>query len=153
MISMVTDFWKMKSFEEMSTEEWESLCDGCAKCCLHKLEDDETGEVYYTDIACRYLDHHSCQCQKYQQRQQLVPDCVKLSPDDISLFYWLPSTCAYRLLSEGEPLPEWHPLLSKDPESTHSAGISVRGRVVAENSIAEEDYQERVIRWVDGEVS
>ena len=149
MISMVTPFWRVKKLTEMDSQEWESLCDGCAKCCLHKLEDEDTGDVFYTDIACAYLDHQTCRCKDYTRRQKLVDACIQLGPEDISSFYWLPSTCAYRLLSEGKPLADWHPLISGDPESVHKAGVSVKHRIVAEHAVAEDDYEEHVIRWVD----
>lgn len=141
-------FWQQKSFDEMTRDEWESLCDGCAKCCLHKLEDEDTGDVYYTDVACRYLDQHECRCQQYDKRQELVEECISLKPEDVSLFYWLPSTCAYRLLSEGKPLPQWHPLVSSDTQAVHQAGQSVRGRTVSEDQIHPDDYEDRLIRWV-----
>ena len=146
---MTRPFWQTKSFHEMTREEWESLCDGCAKCCLHKLEDEDNGDVYYTDIACRYLDDHACRCQAYPQRQELVPECLILTPNDVEHFYWLPSTCAYRLLAEHKPLPEWHPLVTGDAESVHRAGQSVRGRTVPEHQVDPDDYEERLIHWVD----
>ena len=126
------EFWRHKSLEEMSREEWESLCDGCARCCLIKLEDEKSGEIDYTDIACRLLDHGLCRCTKYAQRTTLVPDCVDLTPQSVRTLTWLPSTCAYRLLAEGEDLQWWHPLVSGDPDTVHIAGISVRGRIVSE---------------------
>ena len=148
-MAMPVPFWQTKTFDEMTRQEWESLCDGCAKCCLHKLEDEDNGDVYYTDIACRYLDQDRCRCQHYTQRQHLVEECISLTPDDIEHFYWLPSTCAYRLLAEDKPLPQWHPLVSKNPESVHEAGQSVRGRVIAEDQVKPEDYEDRLIRWVE----
>lgn len=142
-------FWELKSLHEMTQDEWESLCDGCAKCCLHKLEDEEDGQVYYTDVACQYLDTTTCRCQQYPKRQQLVPDCINLKPEEVTDFFWLPSSCAYRLLAEGQPLPSWHPLLSGSDNSVHLAGVSVRGKVISEARIAEDDFQDRVIHWVD----
>jgi uncharacterized cysteine cluster protein YcgN (CxxCxxCC family) len=132
-------FWEEKSLREMSPEEWEALCDGCARCCLHKLEDSDTGEVHYTDVSCRLLDTHSCRCTRYRERLKLVPDCVKLRPDNLDSFVWMPDTCAYRLLYEGKPLEPWHPLVSNDPESVHTAGISVRGKVVSERFVDADD--------------
>ncbi len=132
----------------MTTDEWESLCDGCGKCCLHKLEDEESGEVYYTDIACQLLDLESCRCQDYVNRKQKVMDCLSLSPDNVNDIGWLPSTCAYRLLAQGDVLEDWHPLLSGDSDSVHKAGISVKGRVLSETYIHPDEYEERVIQWV-----
>lgn len=142
-------FWKTKTFAQMSTQEWESLCDGCGKCCLHKLEDEEDGEVYYTDIACRYLDGNNCRCKDYTNRLALVPECLQLRPQDVAQFHWLPATCAYRLLAQGEELPLWHHLISGNPDLIHQLGFSVQGRTVSETSLDEDDYQERVIQWVE----
>lgn len=132
----------------MSSEEWESLCDGCGKCCLHKLEDEDTGLVYYTDVACQLLDSETCRCTDYLQRKHKVPGCTVLDVNNIDTFFWLPDTCAYRLLAEGLPLPEWHPLVSGDSASVHRAGMSVAGRVVSQSAVAEEDYEDHIIRWV-----
>ena len=141
-------FWRAKTLQEMTPDEWESLCDGCGKCCLHKLEDEDTGDVFYTRVACEYLDHDRCQCKNYTHRQMLVPGCVVLTPESVEETYWLPDTCAYRLIAEGLPLFDWHPLVSGDPQSVHNAGMSVAGRVVAESAVAEEDLEDYVIRWV-----
>jgi uncharacterized cysteine cluster protein YcgN (CxxCxxCC family) len=138
-------FWRRKSLAEMTKEEWESLCDGCAKCCLNKLEDAETGEIIYTDVACRLLDLKSCRCRDYPRRKRLVPDCEILTPEAVRRFKWLPSTCAYRLLAEGKDLYWWHPLVSGDPESVHRAGVSVRGRAVSEDEAR--DPQQRIVNW------
>lgn len=142
-------FWRRKTLEQMTAEEWESLCDGCGKCCLHKLEDEDTGEIYYTDVACRYLDAEGCHCRAYDDRKALVPDCVVLKPEDVKEFHWLPSTCAYRLVSEGRPLPDWHPLVSGDPATVINAGVSVAGRIRSENQVAEEDWEECIVHWID----
>ncbi|MCB1691368.1 MAG: YcgN family cysteine cluster protein [Pseudomonadales bacterium] len=144
---MSEPFWKTKSLEAMSREEWESLCDGCGRCCLHKLEDEETGEVHYTDIACRLLGP-DCRCSNYACRTQFVPGCVCLTPDDARAFDWLPDTCAYRLVANGQDLAFWHPLVSGDRASVVRAGISVSGRVVSERDVPEADFEDHLIRWV-----
>lgn len=125
-------FWRHKPLSAMNAQEWESLCDGCAKCCLAKLEDIDTGTLHWTNVACRLLDPGTCRCTRYSERARLVPDCVQLTPDNIADLFWMPSTCAYRLLAEGKDLPDWHPLVSGDPDSVHRAGVSVRGRVISE---------------------
>ena len=125
-------FWETKSLEDMSEQEWESLCDGCGKCCLHKLEDEDTGAVHYTHVACRLLDMKTTRCTNYPARKRLVPDCLRLKPENIARFKWLPATCAYRLLAEKKPLYDWHPLVSGRREDIHKAGISVRGKCISE---------------------
>ncbi|MBI4725224.1 MAG: YcgN family cysteine cluster protein, partial [Rhodomicrobium sp.] len=125
-------FWKTKSLEEMTGTEWESLCDGCGQCCLIKLEDDDTGDIAVTRLACKLLDLGSCRCSNYDNRQAHVPDCVKLTPSDARSLRWLPKTCAYRLVSEGRGLPWWHPLVSGTSESVHEAGVSIRGAAISE---------------------
>lgn len=142
-------FWETKTLRQMSSEEWESLCDGCARCCLHKLEDEESEEVFYTDVACQYLEQDACRCTEYQDRNRLVPNCVWLTPDDVDTFHWLPTTCAYRLIAEGQALPSWHPLVSGRAESVHEAGISVGGRCVSEAFVHDEDFEDRIIHWVE----
>ncbi|MCL6416900.1 YcgN family cysteine cluster protein [Aestuariirhabdus sp. Z084] len=139
-------FWKRKSLEEMSREEWESLCDGCARCCLQKLQDEEDDQVYYTRVACRYMSE-SCRCTVYQSRNEKVPTCVWLKPEDVEHFFWLPNTCAYRLLSEGKDLDWWHPLVSGDPETVHAAGISVQGKTLSDADVPEEEWEEQIINW------
>jgi len=130
---MTDEFWKRKSLAEMSRREWDSLCDGCALCCLQKLEDENSGDVYFTDIACRLLDTQSCRCSDYASRASKVASCLVLSVDEPEAFHWLPGSCAYRRLAEGKDLPSWHPLLTGDPESVHDAGVSIRGKSVSEN--------------------
>ena len=141
-------FWQQKTLAEMTTAEWESLCDGCAKCCLHKLEDEDSGEVFYTEVACRYMDD-SCRCREYPQRDRLVPDCISLRPEDVAEFHWLPATCAYRLVAEGKPLADWHPLVSGNADSVHRAGISIRGRALSEEFVRPESYEEHIIHWIE----
>lgn len=140
-------FWRTTKLEDMSKREWESLCDGCAKCCLVKLEDEDTGEIEVTDVACRLLDLKSCRCSDYANRKRKVPDCVILTPDNIGELKWMPSTCAYRLVAEGKDLHDWHPLVSGNPGSVHKAGVSIEGRVVSERQVADEDLPDHVVDW------
>ncbi|MGE3709175.1 MAG: YcgN family cysteine cluster protein [Hyphomicrobiaceae bacterium] len=126
-------FWRTKTLDEMSPEEWESLCDGCARCCLVKLEDEDSGEVHLTRLACRLLDHSSCRCSNYADRFDLMPDCIQIDAEKVKQIDWLPQTCAYRLVGEGRDLYWWHPLVSGRPETVHEAGISVRGWATCES--------------------
>ncbi|MBP5857998.1 YcgN family cysteine cluster protein [Marivibrio halodurans] len=140
-------FWETKRLDAMTRAEWESLCDGCGLCCLHKLEDVDTGEVAFTDIACRLLDCQSCRCADYPNRKRHVPDCVRLTPETLPEIYWLPRSCGYRRVAEGRGLAWWHPLVSGDPETVHEAGISARGRVVSEAAI--DDAETHVEQWLN----
>ena len=132
-------FWQGRSLStlkrELAPEQWESLCDGCARCCLHKIQDDETGEILLTCVGCRLLDLHTCRCSDYANRLARVPGCALIDPEDDELMAALPSSCAYRRLYVGLPLPDWHPLLTGDPESVHQAGMSVYGRAISEDDL------------------
>lgn len=156
-------FWQQKSLSEMTETEWESLCDGCGRCCLVKLEEDlgaaepnapspgtpdANPRVFFTDVGCRLLDSESCRCKDYENRTAQVPDCVRLTPAVLAEIGWLPPTCAYRLLAEGGDLPWWHPLVSGDPETVHAAGISVRGRVLfGEDELPAEELEDHIVNW------
>lgn len=139
---MTEPFWKRKSLAEMSEQEWESLCDGCALCCMLKVEDEDTGEVFYSDVACKLLDIDACRCTNYAQRAKLVADCMVLTVDNSEPYEWLPDSCAYRRLWNGKELPAWHPLMTGDPDSVHEAGISMKGRAISEN-----DADELTVLW------
>ncbi|HPF57480.1 MAG TPA: YcgN family cysteine cluster protein [Candidatus Competibacteraceae bacterium] len=128
-------FWEAKTLADLTDVEWESLCDGCGKCCLHKLEDEETGQLFHTNVACRLLDLHSGRCTRYTERLRWVPDCVQLTPAEVRQIRWLPATCAYRLRAESQPLPDWHPLRTGDPRSTQRAGMSIVGWAAPEGRV------------------
>ncbi len=138
-------FWITKPLDRMTAAEWESLCDGCGRCCLHKLRDDDTQELSFTNVSCRLLDGETCRCKQYETRQAKVPDCVSLTPGALDEIDWLPPTCAYRRLAEGKGLAWWHPLVSGDPDSVHAAGISVRGRAVNERRAG--PLEHHVVDW------
>lgn len=139
-------FWEKTPLDRMSRAEWEALCDGCGKCCLNKLEDEETGEVALTRVACRLFDDTSCRCAQYEIRHQFVPECIVLKPGNIDAnLYWMPETCAYKLLWQGKPLFDWHPLISGSTESVHEAGVSMQHRTVAEFEIDEDDWEDHII--------
>ncbi len=138
-------FWRRKRLSEMSVTEWESLCDGCGRCCLVKLEDSDSGEVDYTNVACRLLDQQACRCKHYGKRSAIVDDCTVLTAVAVPSLIWLPPTCAYRLVDEGGDLYWWHPLVSGDPDTVHLAGISVRGRTVGESQAG--DYADHIVTW------
>lgn len=163
---MTLPFWQTKSLQEMNKQEWESLCDGCAKCCLHKLIDDDSHdemsntdlihdgeELHFTNVACQYLHDKKCECTVYTKRTQLVPSCIELSQDNIDQVFYMPSTCAYRRLHEGKDLPSWHPLLNKGKKSKmHQAGMSVRGKVVFDDVVLEEEYEDYIVTWPLNEI-
>ena len=140
-------FWKTKSLADMTPEEWELLCDGCARCCLQKVEYKDTGEVYYTNVACRLLDISSCRCTSYDIRVNLVPTCLVMTPAKAEDLQWLPATCAYRRLALGKGLEWWHPLVSGDINTVHEADISVRGKVLPEQYVHPDELEEHVIHW------
>lgn len=140
-------WWKAKPLAEMTLDEWESLCDHCAKCCLIKLEDEEDGTVYYTDVACDLLDGGTCQCKDYKNRETLVPDCLRLTPDNLDQLYWMPPSCAYRLLYEGKNLPTWHHLVSGDKDSIKRTKQSIAGRFVYAADVDEKHWEEHVVTW------
>ncbi|MEM7120749.1 MAG: YcgN family cysteine cluster protein [Pseudomonadota bacterium] len=141
-------FWRTKTLAELTPKEWESLCDGCGKCCLVKLEDEDTGEIDPTDVACRLLELGTCRCGDYVNRKRKVPDCVILSPDNVGELRWMPATCAYRLVHEGKDLYPWHHLVCGDRDVVHKLGISIKGRVVSERDIPDEDLPDHVIDWL-----
>jgi len=138
-------FWKTKSLAEMTRDEWESLCDGCGRCCLHKLRDDENGDISWTNVSCRLLDTETCRCSDYLNRKRRVPDCVRLTPDALETIDWLPPSCAYRRVQHGQGLAWWHPLVSGSQHTVHEAGISVRGRVLNERHAGPLEYH--LVDW------
>jgi hypothetical protein len=149
MVTKPRPYWNTKTLEEMTTGEWESLCDGCGRCCLHKLEDIDTGLYFYTNVACRLLDSETCRCKDYSNRKSLVKDCLVLSPAGRENYSWLPTTCAYRRLANGMALEWWHPLVSGDPDTVHHARISVRSRTVCEKTVRKEQLEDHIISWID----
>jgi uncharacterized cysteine cluster protein YcgN (CxxCxxCC family) len=141
-------FWKTKRLHEMTRGEYEAICDGCARCCLVKLEDEDTGRIHYTDVACKLLDTNSCRCSDYGHRRRRVPDCLKITPRTAKSYAWLPPTCGYRLVAEGRDLYWWHPLVSGDPETVHAAGVSVRGRVAGfEQDFSDDELGHHLVLW------
>lgn len=140
-------FWETKSLKEMTPREWESLCDGCGLCCLIRFEDEDTGEIIPTRVHCRLFDSDSCACSNYAQRKRHVPDCIKLTPQNVDTLKWMPLSCAYRRVNEGRGLADWHPLISGDPESVHRAGVSIRGETVSEDSLADPDDAIQYAAW------
>lgn len=143
---MIDKFWTGKKLNQLNQEEWEALCDGCGRCCLQKLKNPTTGKVNYTWVACHLLDIDTCRCSDYELRHILVPDCLELEPDNIIKLRWLPKTCAYRLIAEGKPLPDWHPLITGNPDSVHRAGVSIRQRAISEAHVHPDDVANFQIR-------
>jgi uncharacterized protein len=141
-------FWRRKSLAQMTPAEWESLCDGCGRCCLNKLEEDGTDRTFYTNVGCRLLDEQTCRCKDYTNRAVLVDDCVQLTPQNLAGITWLPPTCGYRLIAEGRDLYWWHPLVSGDPNSVHAAGVSVRGKVGdSEVDVPDDQLENHIVSW------
>jgi uncharacterized cysteine cluster protein YcgN (CxxCxxCC family) len=145
----MTEWWNTKALAELTQLEWESLCDGCAKCCLHKLEDEDSGEIFYTKVRCQYLDEEQCRCTDYANRSTLVPNCIQLNRDNVANLNWLPSSCAYRLRANNQPLEQWHPLVSGSKTTVHEAGISIRGRAISDEYVHPDGYDEHIINWVE----
>ena len=141
-------FWELP-LGELTREEWEALCDGCGRCCLHKLEDDETGEIAHTNVACKLLETGTARCRDYRHRKAYVPDCLRLTPRLVDQVAWLPSSCAYKLRAAGKPLAEWHYLLSGDPSAVHRRGPGVAGRVVSETDAG--PLEHHIVDWPDEE--
>lgn len=139
-------FWETKTLAEMTTEQWESLCDGCGQCCLHKLEDEDTGELAFTSVCCDLIDLDTCRCTRYSERCNLVPECLDLKQHDFAEYNWLPATCAYRLLTDGKPLPEWHPLITGNPESVKQAGASISSYATKESQV--DDLEDYIVEWL-----
>ena len=144
-----TPFWQTTPLAEMTSAQWESLCDGCGQCCVLKLEDVDTGHIYYTDVACKLLDCDKASCMNYPERKAHVPDCVLLTPDNLAQLSWMPMSCAYRRLYEGRGLADWHPLVSGDPDTVRQAGISVAGQVIAEEDVPEHQMPDHIMIWPD----
>lgn len=144
---MTDRFWETKPLDKLTREEWEALCDGCGKCCIHKLEDEVTGEFFPTNVACRMLNRHTAQCRDYRNRRMYVPDCIRLTPSILKTIEWLPETCAYVRRAEGRPLPEWHYLITGDRESIHRAGASVRGWTISEDDAG--DLENHILETPD----
>ncbi len=143
------EWWNNKALAELTSREWESLCDGCAKCCLHKLEDEDNGDVFYTKVRCRYLDEAECRCTDYANRSALMPNCIPLDRDNVPDFDWLPASCAYRLRANNQPLASWHPLVSGNKMSVHEAGISIRGRAISDEYVHPDGFDEHIVTWVE----
>lgn len=145
-------FWERKSFTEFNASEWEAVCDGCARCCLNKIEDEDSGELFYTNVAC-YLLTEQCHCSDYTHRTSRVPDCLQLTPTNVPTINWLPKTCAYRRLAEGRGLAAWHPLVSGDAHSVHEAGVSIQNKYILENYIYPDDLPNFIVDWIDDDIA
>ncbi|MDH3981084.1 MAG: YcgN family cysteine cluster protein [Gammaproteobacteria bacterium] len=149
MVTEAPQFWNTKLLVDMTQDEWESLCDGCGRCCLHKLEDIDTDLVFYTNVICHLFDERDCRCSDYPHRAQKVKDCLLLNPANESQFKWLPTSCAYRRLAEGKPLEWWHPLLTGSQETVRAAGVSVQGRTICETKVTSDQLENHIISWID----
>lgn len=146
MTALRNRYWEDTHLTRMTRPEWEALCDGCGKCCMNKLEDEDTGEVVMTRVACRLFDDISCRCAQYPIRHQFVPECIVLKPTNMDAnLYWMPETCAYKLLWQGKKLYDWHPLISGDPQSVHDAGVSMQSRTIPEFEVDEDEWEDHVI--------
>lgn len=142
-----TPFWQQKHLNELTPEEWELLCDGCGRCCLIKLEDEDTGEIVHTRVACLLLNTRTCRCSQYEQRHEQVPDCVQLTPEGAESLNWLPETCAYRMIARGQDLEWWHPLISGTPDAVHAAGISIRRYAISEKRVKNGNFERFLLKW------
>lgn len=140
-------YWEEKSLDEMTPKEWEDLCDGCGKCCMNKLEDEDTGELFFTNVACRLFDAKTCQCKDYKKRHRIVGDCVSLTPKKVRRLSWLPTTCAYRLLAEGKGLPDWHHLISGSRNTIHNKGFSMKHKTLCETKV--DDLEKHLVDWIN----
>lgn len=149
---MSSRFWETTSLVDMTTQQWESLCDGCGRCCLNKFEDEDNGRIYFTNVSCQLFDADRCRCSDYEHRAEKVPDCMLLSVDRLDILSVMPDTCAYKLLAIGEALPGWHPLVSGDPDSVRQAGMSVAGSVVSEEYIHPQQMVEHIIDWITADI-
>lgn len=142
-------FWESKKLQDLDEAEWEALCDGCGRCCLQKLECEDTGEIFYTDLACKLFDLNDCRCKDYQHRVEKVPDCISLRKLQEHEWNYMPDTCAYRLLKEGKKLALWHPLISGSRKLMEAEGISVKGKVLPEQYVHEDDLEDHIIHWIN----